>query len=260
MTRKNGGREMSGTKYARSAAGGVWRTCAVAAALLAGAAFILPAQTTASAAPSKETTIEELFLKSIEFQIVREKAFAGDYDSKMNALDDLEKKINDGSYAGNDQQVEFVLEYLALEGSGRTVREAGRLVNNFPEVRRRAANLLGRLATDDADNALMRVLLIDDEPVVKAEAAYGLGVIGKNPDGEVVQILVFAYGKEDPARPDNNLGYAYCLALEKIAQKTPGGIKDPAAYQMLLKIAQGAYLKTVKSKALQVLDGMKVAK
>jgi hypothetical protein len=232
---------------------------AIVVALLAGPAAVLSAQQTAAPTAQKEITIEELFLQSIEFQILREKAFSGDYDIKMSALDDLEKKVNDGSYKGNDQQIEFVLEYLALEGSARTTREAGRLVNNFPEVRRRAANLLGRVGSDDAKNALVRVLLIDEEPVVKAEAAYALGVIGKNDNNEVVQALSFTYNKEDPSKPDNNFGYALCLAIEKLSKKS-GGIRDPAAYQMLVKIAQGNYLRTVKTKALQVLDELKSSK
>ena len=86
--------------------------------------------------------------------------------------------------------------------------------------------MLGRLGTEEAKNALVRVLFIDDEPMVKAEAAYGLGVIGLNKDNEVVQALAFVYNREDPTRPDNNLGYALCLAVEKIARR-PGGIKEP---------------------------------
>jgi len=234
-------------------------TLAAAAAFLL-AAGMLPAQQAAGAGTSKEITIEELFLQSVEFQILREKAFSDDYDVKMSALDDLDKKVTDGTYKAGDPQVEFVLEYLALEGSGHTVRESGRLVNDFPEIRRRSANLLGKLGTDDAKNALIRVLLIDGEPMVQAEAAYALGVIGKNPDNQVVQALAFTYNRLDPSKPDNNLGYAICLAIEKIAQKTPGGIKDPAAYQMLVKIAGGNYLRTVKSKALQVLDELKTSK
>ena len=131
-------------------------------------------------------------------------------------------------------------------------------MNDFPEVRRRAAALLGRLGTDDAKNALVRVLFIDQDPMVKAEAAYGLGVIGLNKDNEVVQALAFAYNREDPTRPDNNFGYALCLAVEKIAKKT-GGINEPRAYQMLVRIAQGNYLRTVKTKALQVLEELKAA-
>jgi HEAT repeat protein len=237
-----------------------WRMFVCAAVLLFGLAIGLPAQQAATAAQNKEITIEELFLQSVEFQILREKAFSDDYDMKMNALDDLDKKVSDGSYKTNGQQVEFVLEYLALEGSARTTRQAGRLVNNFPEVRRRAANMLGRVGSDDAKNALTRILLIDEEPVVKAEAAYALGVIGKNPNNEVVDALVFAYGQEDPQKPDNNFGYALCLAIEKIGTKTPGGLKDPAAFQLLVKIAQGNYLRTVKTKALQVLDTLKTSK
>jgi HEAT repeat protein len=237
-----------------------WRVFATTAALLAGVTFLLPAQQAGSASPKDEITIEELFLKSVEFQILREKAFSDDYDIKMSALDDLDKKINDGSYKSNDQQVEFVLEYLALEGSGRVVRDSGRQINNFPEVRRRSANMLGRLGTEDAKNALVRVLFIDEEPTVKAEAAYGLGVIGKNDNNEVVRALSFIYNKEDPGKPDNNLAYALCLSIEKIAQKTSGGLKDPSAYQMLVKIAQGNYLRSVKTKALQVLDELKSAR
>jgi hypothetical protein len=85
-------------------------------------------------------------------------------------------------------------------------------------------------------------------------------VIGNNDNNGAVQALVFVYNHEDPTRPDNNLGYALCLAMEKLAQKTKGGIKDPNAFQMLVKIAQGNYLRTVKTKALQVLDEMKNAK
>ncbi len=220
--------------------------------------------TTASAGSqaggSREITIEELFLKSIEFQILREKAASDDFDIKMSALDDLEKKVGSGLSGSDTAQVEFVLEYLAMEGSGRISRENGRKVNNFPEVRRRAANMLGRVGTEESKDALIRVLLIDEEPIVKAEAAYALGVLGMNPNNEVVQALAFAYNREDPAAPDQNFGYAISLAIEKLAQKTPGGLKDPDAYRLLVKIAQGNYLRTVKMKALQVLDELKSAK
>jgi HEAT repeat protein len=120
--------------------------------------------------------------------------------------------------------------------------------------------MLGRIGTEQAKEALVRVILIDEEPMVKAEAAYGLGQIGRNPNNQVLQALIFAYNQEDPTKPDNNLGYAFCLAVEKLAQKTPGGLKDPSAYQLLVKIAQGQYLRTVKTKALQVLDVLKTSK
>ncbi len=205
----------------------------------------------------KQLTVEELYLKNIEFQIMKEKAFSGDREMKLNVLDELEKKVNDGSVGPNDLDVEFVLEYLAMEGSTRKVRENKRLVNYFPEVRRRACNLLGKIGGERAKDALLAVLLNDPEPMVKAEAAYALGTIGMNDNDEVVKALLFALNNEDPRRADNNFAYAVILAIEKIAKKN-GGIKDPAAYRALIKIAEGqSYIRTVKNKAMQVLNELK---
>ena len=222
-----------------------------AAIALVCVAMVLPAQ---AAEPAKEMTIEEMFLRSVELQILREKAFSSDYETKMSALDELDKKISDGSIGNDAAQVEFVLEYLAMEGSGRTEREDGRRVNNFPEVRRRAANMLGRIGSASAKDALIRVLLIDEEPMVKSESAYALGTIGLNQDNETVYALAFAYDKQAQS-PDNNFAYAVILAIEKLAARNTG--LDPAAYRTLVKISQGNYLRTVKAKALQVLDELK---
>ena len=205
-------------------------------------------------------TIEELFLKSIEFQILREKAASDDREIKLSALDDLEKKINAGLSSSDAAQAEFVLEYLGLEGSGRISRQNGHKVNDFPEVRQRAAQLLGKVGTEAAKNALIRILLIDDEPIVKSEAVYALGTIGMNENNETVQAIEFVYNMEDPQQPDQNFGYAICLAIEKLAHKTPGGLKDPDAYRLLVNIAEGNSLRTVKAKALQVLDELKSSK
>jgi hypothetical protein len=206
---------------------------------------------------AKELTIEEKFLqKSIELQVLKEQAFAPEYDSKMLALDDIAQKISKGSVGGEAADLEFILEYLAMEGTSHTVREGLRLANYFPDVRRRATELLGKVRTEQAKNALITVLLNDDEPMVKAQAAYALGELGMNENNEVAAALVFAVDREDHTRADNNWGYAMALAFEKLHQKT-GGLKYPGAFRALVKISQGNYLATVRQKALQVLDTMK---
>jgi len=219
-------------------------------------AFLLAAAAVAGAqGTKKELTVEELYLRDIEFQILSEKAFSGDAELKMSVLDEMEQMIEDGDVKDPDK-VQFVLEYLAMEGTGRRVRENARLVNYFPEVRRRSANLLGRLGGEGAKDALISVLIIDDEPMVKAEAAYALGVVGLNQANATVKAILFTLEQEDPSSPDNNLGYAICLALEKIAKRN-GGIKEPEAYRALVRIAQGPYLRTVKQKALSTLEELK---
>jgi HEAT repeat protein len=218
------------------------------------AAVALGAQST-----ERELTVEELYLRDIEFQILSEKAFSDSREIKLDVLDEIEAMIEGGTVDDPDK-VEFVLEYLGMEGTARRVRESARLVNYYPEVRRRSANLLGRLGGERAKNALVSILLIDDEPMVKAEAAYALGVVGMNDGNEVIRALLYTLENEDPQMPDNNLAYAVCLAVEKIVEATDGDL-DSAAYadlaRTLVHIAQGNYIKTVRRKALQTLEVLK---
>jgi HEAT repeat protein len=217
-------------------------------------AAVLGAQST-----ERELTVEELYLRDIEFQILSEKAFSDSREIKLDVLDEIEIMIEEGGIDDPDK-VEFVLEYLGMEGTARRVRESARLINYYPEVRRRAANLLGRLGGERAKDALVSIVLIDDEPMVKAEAAYALGVIGMNDDNEVVRALLYTLENEDPQMPDNNLAYAVCLAVEKIVDANDGDL-DSAAYadlaRTLVRIAQGNYIKTVRRKALQTLEVLK---
>jgi hypothetical protein len=218
------------------------------------AAVSLGAQST-----ERELTVEELYLRDIEFQILSEKAFSDSREIKLDVLNEIEVMIEEGTVDDPDK-VEFVLEYLGMEGTARRVRESARLINYYPEVRRRSANLLGRLGGERAKDALVSILLIDDEPMVKAEAAYALGVIGMNNNNEVVQALLYTLENEDPQMPDNNLAYAVCLAVEKIVEANNGDL-DSAAYsdlaRTLVRIAQGNYIKTVRRKALQTLEVLK---
>jgi hypothetical protein len=223
--------------------------------VIALAAVLLAASLLGAQAAERELTVEELYLRDIEFQVLAEKAFSSDPELKISVLEEMEKMIEDGQVK-DQNKVEFVLEYLAMEGTARRIRENARLVNYFPEVRRRAANLLGRLGGEQARTALISVLVIDDEAMVKAEAAYALGVIGTDDASGTVKAILYALEREDPTMPDNNLGYAICLALEKIAKKN-NGLREPEAYRALVRIAQGPYIRTVKQKALSTLEELK---
>jgi len=207
----------------------------------------------------REPTVEELYLRDIEYQIRREQAYSDDRELKMLVLDELEEMIEKGSVDDPDK-VQPILEFLGMEGTARRVKESNRLINYFPEVRRRAANLLGRLGGEKAKNSLITMLIVDDEPMVKAEAAYALGVVGLNDSNEAVKAILYTMEKEDPTMPDNNLAYAVCLALEKIADKN-NGFEDARhsaeAARALVRIAQGNYIRTVRRKAIDTLDVLK---
>lgn len=205
---------------------------------------------------TKELTVEELYLRQIEFQILKEKAFSGDREMKDLVLDDIEEMVEENSVDEENIEIQFILEYLGMEGTTNTVLEGRRLINNFPEIRRRAAELLGKIGGEHATDALMTMVLRDDETMVKAEAAYALGEIGVNVKNEVVQALVHSLDQQNFTNPDNNFAYAVVLAIDKIAKKN-NGIDDPNAFRILVQVAQGGYVRTVRAKALQVLDSLR---
>jgi hypothetical protein len=227
-----------------------------AALLLVLMAAALGAQDTKTT--GRELTIEEQYLqKSIALQIMRAQAYASDEETKQNVLNDIASKVAKGTLGSERDDVETILEYLAMEGSSHVVREGLRQVNNFPMVRRQATELLGQIGTEQAKNTLISVLLNDEEYMVKAQAAYALGQIGLNKDNEVAAALAYAVNREDLTRSDNNWAIAMVLAFQKLNQNAPGGLKYPEAFRALIKISQGSFVTTVKQKALQVLEEMK---
>lgn len=204
----------------------------------------------------KEKTIEELFLQSIELTVIGEMAVNESREAKLDALAAIEDMISDGRAASNDRDLISVLEYLSMEGNGVQMREAGLLINNFPEVRRRACESLGDLGGEIAKASLINVLLTEDEPMVLAEAAYALGTIGINEDNQVTQALSYSILGQNIMSPDNNYAFAVLLAFEKIAE-TNGGIADPSAIRALVRIQNGNYIKTVQRKAKSVIDKLR---
>ena len=207
----------------------------------------------AGSGSSGDLTIEELYLQNAEIRLIREQAVTQDRDMKLLALENIQSMLDEGKLSTGAPEAHFILEYLAAEGLTRTVREANRLINYYPEVRRRAVNLLGQLGGEQAKESLIGVLITDVEPMVLAEAAYALGTIGVNEDNETSQALAAIVLSQDAVAPDNNFAFASLLAFEKIAE-TNSGINDPLAFEAIIRIAQGNYIRSVKLKAVEVLD------
>ncbi len=212
--------------------------------------------------PARVPTIEELYLTNPWVMSVREEALSYDADIKMQALSDIEKRMSDGKLKGDDEQsVQAILIGLADEGTRYAVSEDRRLVNYYPTVRRKAAQLLGRLGSETSDAVvrdraifkLLDVLSFDEEVMVKAEAVYGLGVIGNNDEGVVAEVIADSIRRQGSVAPDNNYAYATALAIEKLADKNQG-MPDFRAYTALVSIMQGNYTRMVKDKAYEVLQ------
>jgi hypothetical protein len=207
-------------------------------------------------------TIEELYLTNPWVMSVREQALSFDGDIKLQALTDIEARMGDGKLPGEDElSVQAILLGLSREGTRYGVVEDRRLVNYYPMVRKKAAELLGRLGSVTSDevvrnNAMMGlvdILIFDDEVMVKAEAVYGLGVIGDEADGFIAEVLADSIRKQTALAPDNNYAYATALAIEKLSDRNRG-MRDFRAYTTLVTIMQGNYTRKVKDKAYEVLQ------
>jgi hypothetical protein len=198
---------------------------------------------------SQEMSVEESYLQeSIELMVIRETSRADSRDQKMVALEYIGEALGRGN---KSEDIRQALEYLSLEGILNKTRENGRVVNNFPDVRRQAAKYLGELGTPEAKNTLLRMCVADNEPMVLQEAVKSLGDIGLNDNEETVNTISWIVTRFDVLNPDNLLALSAIDAFAKIAEKN-NGIKDPNAIRMLLRIAEGPYIKPVQERAKQV--------
>ena len=218
--------------------------------------FILLPFTAITQEKDEEITVEERYLENIEIGIIREQAVTIDRDSKLMALDNLQEMVDDGKISEDSVEALYLLDYLAMEGISRQVRMSGRLINYFPMVRKKAANILGQIGGETAKNTLLDVLETDNEPMVKSEAVYALGQIGLNEDEEVARTIAYEIMNQSVVAPDDNFAFAVMLAFEKLAEAN-SGIKEPSVYLALIQISQGNYIKAVREKALEVMDNLR---
>ncbi|MCK4541862.1 MAG: HEAT repeat domain-containing protein [Spirochaetales bacterium] len=218
--------------------------------------FLLPMVLFAQEGAKGEATVEELFLKNAEIRVLREQAITVDRDIKLLALQGIQEMIDEGKISSGDPEAHYILDYLSTEGIGTAVLENRRLINYFPEVRRKSCELLGRLGGERSVSSLIRVLADEDETMVLSEAVYALGEIGTNENNSTSQAISAAVIAQDTVRPDDNFAFAALLAFEKLAKKT-GSLSDTSVFSAIIRIAQGNYIRPVRQKANELLIALR---
>ena len=209
------------------------------------------AQTPLSA---QELTVEQSYLQeSVETVIIREQSRSNSRDNKLVALEYIGNAISRGSQS---EELQATLDYLSLEGFLYVTRENGRVVNNFPDVRRQAATYLGQLGTPEAKNTLIKMLNADNESMVVSEAIRSLGVIGLNENNEVSTMIVWTFNRFDALLPDNFLAFSTLDALERLAIAN-NGLRDPLAFEAILLISENySYISPVRTRARDLLNNL----
>lgn len=205
-------------------------------------------------AQESEQTIEELYLKSaIKTQIIKAEAASPDRDMKMIALIDIAQMVEEGTAADNPEILE-VLGDLGGEGVTHVVREQGHVLNDFPDVRREAARVLGQLGTEEAARELNTILLTDPEPMVMAEAILAISSIEVEDKQSRNRSMAAAIYRQTAVNKDNNFAYTFLQSVENVARREDG-ISDPMIFEEVAKIADSrqGYNRVVRERAFQLL-------
>jgi HEAT repeat protein len=184
--------------------------------------------------------------------IIRETSRGESLDQKMIALEYISEAINRGN---RNDEIRAALEDLALGGTMTQIRENGRLINNYPMVRRLAARYLGLLGTEEAKNALLRMVTYENEPMVLQEAVKSLGDIGLDNNAEV-NTIILSVRRFDTLNPDNILAIATIDAFERIAGKK-SGLVSAELIQLLIRFSEGPYISPVQERARQALSNLR---
>ena len=222
--------------------------------VLAALPVMIFAQTRPGVTSSNEMSVEQSYLQeSVELMIIREQARTDSRDMKFVALEYIGDAIERGN---KSDEIRATLEYLSLEGVLNVARENGRVVNNFPDVRKEAASYLGKLGTPEAKNTLLKMVIVDNEPMVLTEAIRSLGTIGLNEADEVTKVIAWTVSRFNTLNPDNFMALSAIDAFEKIAEAN-GGLRDRSAMEVLVKIADGPYITPVKEKAKAALSELR---
>ncbi|HOX91855.1 MAG TPA: HEAT repeat domain-containing protein [Spirochaetales bacterium] len=219
-------------------------------------AVLVAASPALAQSTGSERTVEESYLQqSLETMIIREQAYGESKDSKLVALQYIREAV-EGGRTGPD--IQAALEFLATESTYTIIRSGGygRPTNNYPDVRREAAFLLGKFKTPEAKDTLLKVALADTEPMVIAAAIRSLGEIGIIENDDVTQAISFIVNRFDILMPDNSLAFEAIIAFELLAEANKG-IADPAAIRAIMRIAEGNYIKPVQDRAKALLTKLR---
>lgn len=181
---------------------------AAAMMLVAGFAF---------AQSEKESSVESEYLNDVDGDIIMTLAESDEYDNKLVAIQYLQSAIEDGN---TSDAVIQALDRLAGDGLTTQNRTNGRLMNNFPEIRREACKLMAKVPTEHSKNMLISIAVADNEPMVIAAAVKSLGKIGINENDEAVDAIAFANRRNQVLNPTSSLALEVLNAFEMLADST----------------------------------------
>lgn len=217
-------------------------TAGLSVLVLAGAAVIA----------QQEKSVESEYLSSAEDVVITELANSDARDNKNIALEYLEEAVESGRVTPD---MTAALDQLAGEGVTTKSTTNGRVVNNFPDVRKKACDILAKVPTKESKDTLVKIALQDNEPMVVTAAIRSLGKIGINDNDEVINVIAFANRHNMGTTPTGSLALEVINAYERLA---PTVSDRSVMLESLSKIyAETKYPTSVRNKALALLNKLR---
>lgn len=200
------------------------------------------------ASEKAESSVEDEYLSDVDGIVILGLAASDEYENKLYAMQMLEAAVDGGN---TTPDIMKALNQLAGEGINNQSRINGRLMNNFPDIRRRACLALGKVKTEESKNYLMQVTLAENEPMVIAAAVNSLGEIGINNDDEVINAVAFANRRNQILNPTSSLAAEVIGCYSKLSESTEN--KKPLIDSLTQIASDYHYNKTVRNNALKLL-------
>ena len=169
--------------------------------------------TPAFAEEETETTVEKEYMSTIQDVVITELANSDQRDNKLVALQYLEAAVENGE---TSPDMVSALDQLAGEGISTQSRMNGRMMNNFPDIRAKACEILGRVGSEDAALTLNKVVKADNEPMVLSSAIRALGDIGYNDGDKISDTIAFISNRFEALTPTSSLALEVVIAYEKL--------------------------------------------
>lgn len=199
-----------------------------------------------------ETSVENEYLNDMDGTVIITLAQSDEYDNKLVALQYLETAVENGN---KSDDVIAALDQLAGEGINTQTRKNGRLMNNFPDIRRQACLLLGKVGGEHSKNTLKNIAVADNEPMVQAAAIKSLGDLGINENDEVTEAIAYANLRNRVLNPTSSMAFEVLNAFEKLAGNTQN--KKAMIDEISYIAADNHYNQAVRKHALDILKNMR---
>ncbi len=200
----------------------------------------------------QQSSVESVYLQTNEDMIIAEMAASENYEAKLLTLQYIQEALDAGR---TSPAIEAALHGLAGEGVFTESRTAGRVSNNYTEVRRQAALMLADIPTTETKDVLLDLVREEDEPMVLSAAIYSLGEIGINERDDVINEIAIIHRRFSILNPTDSLANAILDSFEKLYPT----VEDPAALvETIASIATNYnYVIPVRQKAQNILLNLK---